>query len=87
MTEQTRRIRIDFGDPEEGVTATIDRLVLALGHHKVSVSALQTLIFLTAGASGSTMVTPRNPRQADLEELAAAELIKWEPESDLVRLT
>lgn len=87
MTEQTRSIRVDFGDPEEGVTAAVDRLVLALAHHKVSANALQTLILLTARASGSTMVTPRNPREDDLEELAGLDLIEWIPNSDLVRLT
>lgn len=65
-----------FADPEEGTTETVDRLVLAATHHRVTHEALKTLVALTALACGSKRVVGMTVRSADLDELEVHKLIK-----------
>lgn len=64
-----------FADPEEGTAATVDRLVLAAAHHRVTHEALKTLVSLTALACGSNRVVSMTVRTADLDELEFRKLI------------
>ncbi|AXH66321.1 hypothetical protein SEA_SATIS_162 [Streptomyces phage Satis] len=58
-----------FDNPEEGTTATVDRLVMAASYWKISDSALRTLIYLTALACSSDKVISMTIPTADLDEL------------------
>lgn len=66
-----------FADPEAGVTAVIDRLAMAALYHRISDSALRTLIHLTAQASDSDKVIPTGHPVVDLDELEDRKLIRW----------
>jgi hypothetical protein len=66
-----------FLDPEEGRTATVDRLVMAASHHRVSPDALEALVGLTAMACDSGRVLSMTPMLADIEELENLSLLTW----------
>lgn len=59
-----------FKNPEEGLIAFTDRLVMAATYNKVSDSALRTLIVLCALATESSKVVALTAPAADLDELA-----------------
>lgn len=65
-----------FDKPEEGVTATVDRLVMAASYWKVSDSALRSLVHLTALACASDKVVSMTLPTADLDELVRRGLIR-----------
>jgi len=65
-----------FDIPEEGVTATVDRLVMAASYWKVSDSALRSLVHLTALACGSEKVVSMTLPACDLTELESRGLIR-----------
>lgn len=67
----------EFSDPEEGTTATVDRLVRAAAHNRVSHGALHALVMLTALALGSREVVSMSMPQADLDELIERGLVRY----------
>lgn len=75
-----------FADPEEGTTATVDRLVLAAAHHRVTHEALKTLIALTALACASNHVVGVTARAADIDELESRKLIHQNAHNTVVLL-
>lgn len=75
-----------FTDPEEGTTATVDRLALAAAHHRVTHEALKTLIALTALACESSQVVSMTARAADLDELESRRLIHQSTHNTVVLL-
>jgi CO dehydrogenase/acetyl-CoA synthase beta subunit len=66
----------EFSNPEEGTTATVDRLVMAASYWKVSDSALRSLVHLTALACASDKVVSMTLPTADLDELVRRGLIR-----------
>jgi hypothetical protein len=65
-----------FSDPEEGTTATVDRLVQAASYNRVSDSALRSLVLLTALALRSDKVVSMTLPEADVDELEVQKLIR-----------
>lgn len=65
-----------FENPEEGTTATVDRLVMAASYWKVSDSALRSLVHLTALACASDKVVSMTIPTADLDELIRRGLVR-----------
>ena len=66
----------EFANPDEGRTASVDRIVLAATHYRVTHEALKVLICLTALVSGSDQVLSLTVREADLDELETHKLIE-----------
>lgn len=66
----------EFSDPEEGTTATVDRLVRAAAHNRVSHGALHALVMLTALALGSREVVSMTLPERDIDELEVQKLIR-----------
>lgn len=66
----------EFSDPEEGTTATVDRLVRAAAHNRVSHGALHALVMLTALALGSREVVSMTLPEHDIDELEVQKLIR-----------
>jgi hypothetical protein len=75
-----------FENPEEGTTATVDRLVVAASYWKISDSALRTLIYLTALACSSDKVVSMTVLSADLDELERRGLARREGADGMVLL-
>jgi hypothetical protein len=73
----TAILAADFSDPEEGTTATVDRLVMAASYWKVSDAALRSLVHLTALACASQKVISMSMPQADLDELIERGLVRY----------
>lgn len=67
---------VRFDNPEEGTTATVDRLVMAASYWKVSDSALRSLVHLTALACASDKVVSMTLPTADLDELVRRGLVR-----------
>lgn len=65
-----------FSNPEEGTTATVDRLVMAASYWKVSDPTLRSLIHLTALACASDKVISMTLPTSDLDELVRRGLIR-----------
>lgn len=72
----TAIVKAEFANPEEGTTATVDRLVMAASYWKVSDSALRGLVHLTALACSSDKVVSMTLPTADLDELVRRGLIR-----------
>lgn len=72
----TAVVKAEFSNPEEGTTATVDRLVMAASYWKVSDSALRSLVHLTALACASDKVISMTMPTADLDELVRRGLIR-----------
>lgn len=66
----------EFSDPEEGTTATVDRLVRAAAHNRVSHGALHALVMLTALALDSREVVSMTLPERDIDELEVQKLIR-----------
>ena len=66
----------EFSDPEEGTTATVDRLVQAAAYNRVSHGALHALVMLTALALGSQKVVSMTLPEHDIDELEVQKLIR-----------
>lgn len=65
-----------FTDPEEGATAAIDRLVLAITLYRISPEALQSLVILTSLACHPERGGTACPEE-EIRELTDSGLIRW----------
>lgn len=72
----TAVVNADFSDPEEGVTATVDRLVMAASYWKISDLALRSLVHLTALACASQKVVAMTVPTHALDELVRRGLVR-----------
>jgi hypothetical protein len=72
----TAIVKAEFSDPEEGTTATVDRLVMAASYWKISDLALRSLIHLTALACASQKVVAMTIPTAALDELVRRSLVR-----------
>lgn len=66
----------EFSDPEEDTTATVDRLVRAAAHNRVSHGALHALVMFTALALGSREAVSMTLPERDIDELEVQKLIR-----------
>ncbi len=76
----------EFADPDEGTTATVERLVMAASYWKVSESALRSLVCFTALACASDKVIAMTVPACDLDELEGRKLIRQSEPSKVVLL-